>query len=299
MKTEKIAPTAIFTPFGGRVEIQMFGRQTGDWNIKELCETGQSTSPDDVGARIAKVTKENKIARILAPRPSIFNARIANCKEFVGITIEHDGWNPHFAYYKPAEGVELGLASDTKFWGYDAGFFYTADCAVIVLHDSKTGKTIASHAGRDSLVDRTHVETGEPGRNRSSVIDSMLHELYTVNKKDIRAFICGAIKAHPHYLNTSLSPNIFNFKLLKFLEETTPNVKSFSGDTMFLSILSLIEEQLIARGISSDNIGTDCSDVVNDVDASGEHTWWSHTRWLSNVRIGPDGRNGILVVRKW
>ncbi len=290
----EIKPTAIFTPFGGRVEIKMFGRQTGDWSLKPL--DYEDKNKEILLNRIACITYPT-IERVWAPRPSEFNARILEPIQMTNEAIGHYQGSEkthtmHILWKGPAEGVEI-MSTKTC-----SAFFFTADCAVIVLSDRETGRTVASHAGRDSVLDRSVILNGEKSRSHFSVVDSMLE--YFEDKTRVRAFICSGLCMHEHPLNAEkIEHQIYNQNVLKYLQKKFPSSFFVSGYSLYISVINIIEEQLIGRGIKPDNIGTDCSDPVNDKNERCEFTWWSHSRWLVEGQKGHDGRNGILVTRRW
>jgi len=296
MKTEIMEPTAIFTPFGGRVEIRMYGKQTGDWSLKPL--DYENAGKEKLLNRIASITYPD-IERIWAPRPTMFNALIVEPTKMTlrGIGHHRGAEKTHTVCILcagPAEGVEIMSPKNC------AAFFFPADCAVIVLYDPESGKTVASHAGRDSLIDRQFLLTGNKSRKHISVVDAMIDAFSKdTDTSNLRAFICGGINAHPYQFLPDSEHIIYNLVLLRFLGMTTPNAVNVKQGIMYISITALIEEQLFGHGIRPENIGMDCSDPVDDKDVSGKYTWWSHTRWLQEGHKGPDGRNGILIIRRW
>jgi hypothetical protein len=158
---------------------------------------------------------------------------------------------------------------------------------------------MAAHAGRDSLVDRELILNKKPGRKHFSIIDAVVEESGPRNREELRAFICGATSAHVHSLEKSSQYAEYNWKLVRYLESTFPSAQSVQGDELYLSITNLIKEQLIGHGVRPENIGTDSCDPLTDLSKNHHHLWWSHGRWLREGQKGPDGRNAILVIRKW
>ena len=286
----KVEPRAVFTPFGGRIHIIMYGKPH-NWDRK------LGDDPEHYGNffhQVFDATEDTGVSYIYTPRPKVFNAAIAKKEDFhkkcgsQAILLALGG--------KIAEGVEVYEPENGKQSG---AYFSTADCAVVVLHDSETGTTVAAHAGRDSLLDRTLVATGEMGREHISVIDAMIDYMGKDRTGKYKAFICGAISAHRHLLKTGLEYTNFNWSLLRFLDRTIPTAREVKEGVLYLSITELIEQQLIGSGVLPYNIGTDCADPYSDRLSNDDYTWWSHSRWIEDGKSGLDGRNGVLVIRRW
>lgn len=295
----EIKPTAIFTPFGGRVEIRMFGKQTGDWSLKQLGTENETFFKERLST-VSHVLTDLRLVRIYAPRPKIFNAKINEVDDFYhsGATHVPSPTETTWLFTAVGEGAIVRDSSKLHEDFFPITFFYTADCAVIVIHDPKTGRTVASHAGRDSVIDRSLILTGEKSRPCFSVVDSMLQ--FFEDKSRVRAFICGGLSRHEHPLNTNNPEHLqYNRAICEHFQGNFPNSFKLRSGSLFISVINIIEEQLISHGVSPDNIGTDCSNTVDDNDETGEFTWWSHSRWYEEGKEGPDGRNGILVVRRW
>ena len=303
MNESIIKPTTVFTPFSGRVEIQMFGRPI-NWSLKNIRTEDDWNDNPILRDNLMGLALKTSVWDMFCPDISKFNATIC-CHSDLIVTIPLLGdLNPKLWRGFDAEGIILPEPNGTHaqhpfdFKTAEGAFFSTADCAVVVLHSPMTGKTVAFHAGRDSLIERSFIMTGKHEREFASVVDAAVAQFDDTELPVMRAFICGTASNLVQPLDNPEHAG-YNLRLSEHMAIHYPTAITISNRKLFLSVTELIEQQLIARSISPSNIGTDCADVLSDRSKNGEYLWWSHQRWFQSGQSGPDGRNGILVIRKW
>ncbi len=300
---ETIKPTAVFTPFSGRVEIRMYGKPH-NWSLKGINSEADLEANSALRDDLMSVALESGSWDIFCPDASKFNVKVCTYTELENIIPLAGTFTPKLWRGREAEGIVLpdpkgnGGKNPVGLPAVEGAWFATADCAVVVLHSSVTGKTVAFHAGRDSLIERAFVMRGKQKRDHASVVDAAMAQFTLYEKCFLRAFICGATRAHFHQNDPAHAE--YNGKLREYLSEKYPDSygESLSGD-LEVSIQSIIVTQLIRRHTVIDtDIGLDCIDI-DDHSAEGDHLWWSHQRWFQKGQEGVDGRNGIFVIRKW
>lgn len=289
----------MFSLFEGAVMINMYGFPE-DWSIKSLCNW--EDRPSTIKERLAAIGYQSNIKTLVAPRPLEFNARILALGENGGseqmkcIQCQNESWCVNLCVpKKPFEGIVIPKTLREN--GF-ASYFYTADCAILILHDQKSGRTIATHAGRDSLIDRSYIEKGSENRRYKSVVDAAIACFEEKMRPNLHAFICGAIPKEffGHDLHDPAC-GLRNQHLCRFLEKTYPDAITVENNMLFICLRTLIRLQLIRHGIHPSAISADGINTVSDRE-NGEYMWHSHRRATCfTERVNYGKRNGTLVYR--
>lgn len=225
----------------------------------------------DVAHTAKKLSRES----IAVPQVYTFNARVSTTLDFP------------VRYFLDGVEIRTGLLADAVVLrkGESAGIV-TGDCPTLVIENIKTGDTVASHAGRDSNIDRQKIDTGIPSREHDGVVSSIL-SFTQWNPEDLRIFICAGIApehfdhpwAHPTYGES-------NKKMTEWISENYGR-ECVLGDVEngCIDMPALIRAQCIHSGISAEHIQHDGIDTYSD------ERFWSHR----NKNKG-GGRNIVIVT---
>ena len=113
---------------------------------------------------------------------------------------------------------------------------------------------IVAHAGRDSLIDRALVGSGERSRQNMSVVTAIMERFwqYKISPSlvSFRVMFAMPSSAFVHHFEHSV-PGKFNRKLLQFLQKSAPNaIGEETGESFCLDLGALIMEQGIDAGVS-------------------------------------------------
>lgn len=274
-----IKPTRILNSRCGKAGIYLFG-------------TPYDFGPQGDAAIIKETLKfyiSNGVKNVLAPSCKKFNAEIV-CENDLRHKIRlRGGLVIHQGVF--ADGVILNKKKE-------AFFIPSADCSTIIVTGNKL--MIATHAGRDCLIDKGEIHTGKPSRKHRSVVDAMMEKLIMAgeNKKTLRVFITCGIKAEnfPHPINHPQHGGK-NKILIKHL------LAKYGGDCLkgkpeegFISLDNLIKIQFIRHGVPPENIANDGIDTYGD-NILGKYLWHSCAR--GKTEREKKRRNGILVIKNF
>lgn len=232
---------------------------------------------------MARQAGENGIKNLWIPRPTNFNAEIAGPNQFEQVW-DIDGVLVHTGIM--ADGVEL--LPDEGFW------ISSGDCPTLVVMDKDSNRVIATHAGRDCLIDRGEILRSRPTRTHRSVVDVIWNRLEPENPRAIQAWVyCGiGPEGFSHDINHP-EHGEDNQTLINWL------VKHY-GTGVFagpqpqgqLRLHQLIRKQFWHYGVTPRQVKTDHVDTWGDLnELTGKPAWWSRRR-------GDSGRNGVLVTRQ-
>ena len=232
---------------------------------------------------MADQAQKNGVKHLWVPRPTTFNTLIASPQQFERVwdiddVLVHTG--------VMADGVEL-LPND--------GFSISSgDCPTLVVVDKKSNRIIATHAGRDCLIDRGEILRSRPTRNHRSVVDVIWNRLEPEDPRAIQAWVyCGIGPegfshdvGHPEYgedNQTLISWLIRHYGTGVFADPQSQGK---------LRLLHLIRKQFERYGVAPRQVKTDHVDTGRDLNQlTGKPAWWSRRR-------GDSGRNGVLVTRQ-
>ncbi|MDP3735631.1 MAG: laccase domain-containing protein [bacterium] len=287
-------PSAIFTPFDGKVEVRLFGRNGADvdWRIDAVRRQEELEHAEALEqfSQLRHVALQAGIDTVYAPDHSRFNAAICESEDF---TERISLANSKFALLRGplAEGCVLPPHS--------GAWFSVADCHVIVAYNTATHWVIAAHAGRDSLFNRAAIVGDiEPTVRSASVVDAIINGIRRGISAEIKVFVAGGI-GPVHFTHDPRHPRyaVANKAILAHFYATCGHLASGGYPASgCLSIPEIIRAQFQHRDIEPSNIATDGTDTYSALDADNDYVWWSHRRAVS---LGQhDGRNGVLVIRR-
>ncbi len=226
---------------------------------------------------IAEAAQSEDIKKVTVPRVSFFNARTALTNDFP-ITYKFQGVE-----------IRTGIDADAVILrpGENA-LIVTGDCPTLVISNEKTGEVAAAHAGRDSLIDRVHIDTGIPSRKTDTVVESIL--LATGwEPRDLSAFICAGIG--PEYFTHPWEDPVHgerNRKMIQWIIERygKENIVGKKEEGR-IDMPTLIRSQCILLGVNPSQTYHDGIDTYTD------ERFWSHRNREKN-----EGRNAALVTNE-
>lgn len=278
---EPVKPTKIFRTHCGKIKVCLFG-------------TPNDFGPQGNSAIITETLKfyagVNGVKNIFAPSCKKFNAEII-CAENLRHKIRlRGGLVFHRGCF--ADGVILTAKGDSF-------FVSSADCPTIIAIGEKI--VIATHAGRNCLIDNGKIHTGKQSRKHRSVVDAMIENFLMTGEKisNIRVFITCGIKSEnfPH----SINHRQYGEKNKVFIEYLTANYGKccFRGDIEdgMISLKDLIKIQFSMHGVPSDNLYSDNIDTHSDKNYSGNHLWHSCARGKTSEE--KKRRNGVFVIKNF
>lgn len=281
LRKERVATTE-HVLWNGAVEVRCFGRKTGDWTLKPTAMEAERGNPTLL-QRLAYLREHYECGRIVIPNPSLFNSAIVHSRD-------NNAWNEEWLYGHVVRGPYADAVVFTE--GTQSFAVASADCPTVILNAPDKGITVAAHAGRDSLFDRSFVLEGVRIKNRGSVIDEMVHACmaYGADPRSLRAFIaCGISGARFSHHTDNPEHGPANVKIIEHF------VREYGKDTVLhpkhgtISLLATIRSQLRSHSVRDDRIGHDAADTYGDLDTDGAPVWASQRR-------DGKGRNLVLVT---
>ncbi len=289
-QTVEYVATACFPIFNHTVSLYGFGIVEDEpdinWSLKGI-ET--STDPKQSHGHIVHTLGRLGVEKVYAPSPDTFNSKIAVIDDSADQKMVRIRLNETTSLYRgiKADGInKLPLKS--------AFAMSAADCALVVV--SFQNNLWVAHSGRDSLLDRKHINEGVASKRHSSVIDAIMGDIDPKLRSQAKAFIGFTISKGPHFQHSIHDPVYGepNELMLKWLasQYITQDERNFFGDEFWqhgqFDMTWLIKKQLESYGvhdIKSDNICT-----FSEKDHRGNYKWFSQRRT-------PGKRNLFVVVR--
>lgn len=242
---------------------------------------------------LRRVLESHNVVRALSPKP-VFSASVAVPDQLTSERL------PNVFRGADADGVVLEKPGD-------AYLLTSADCLCTILRDPQRGTTIATHCGRDALIDRGFLE-GKPPRERHSIIDAAMDVMVARGWEQgnrLDAFLTVGIG--PVQFTHFTTPTVWN---AQGKEEMNPHVKvnrsliSFlmatynrighgvvmNVDSGAINLVRLVKAQLARWGVSTETIRWDGIDTAMDTRDDGTYKFHSNRR-------GDTSRNLVLVQR--
>ncbi|MBI2108868.1 MAG: laccase domain-containing protein [Parcubacteria group bacterium] len=268
----EVSPTKTYEhEWGGlKTKILLFGKPN---NFLSLVS---NTAGLDI---ITGHAREHGVLRVFAPRVTSASKMIVDKDCFTKVMICN---GRKVSYGIDADGVLIPSQS--------AFFIAPADCPTLVLQSSE-GKMVATHAGRNCLLDDGLLSgnTTHPG------VESVVYEglkLLRCNPQKIYASIfCGIGEQYFIHPIEGTPHQDKNEQLIKYVCKRWgrkcfgPNLPEGQ-----LNLFELISMQLREAGVQEKNIWHDGACTYSDLISKDKPMWWSHRR-------GDKGRNGVLVMR--
>lgn len=216
--------------------------------------------------QITHVTDIFRSGRVFAPSPALFNAKICSQKDMRGkapIPLLN-GKSVHRNKDCPADGTYLNPG--------EMGIISAGGCPLIVA--TCKNRLIFAHAGRDSLIDRKLIQSGVPGRERESVVDSIVEQFAEdIDFWSIHVYVYFAL--NPWVLSHPLnSPEYgtFNQKMFDYVgKKWKEGCATIEEGAVHLDLPLLIRRQFEQQGLPPLNIHT-------NFDRIDESPHFHHTR---------------------
>ncbi|QSH39054.1 hypothetical protein JXR01_01945 [Candidatus Kaiserbacteria bacterium] len=256
----------------GPAEIQLFsGAGDIDWSVDR--------SKLDTFDEILGVTPPN-IQKLWMPRPTEANGELAPQGDFSPLFDGHE--HPIIMGNCDADGCIVRHG--------DAFGLLSADCATLVAYADDM--VIAAHAGRDSVMDRTVIAGGDPSRDYSGILESIVVEFLDAGYRpqDVHLGIFGGIQSN--FLHDPTHPEYgeYNRGLIHYAKQFEGAlINEEIGDINMNALIRAKATQIY--GINPDKIIDDGVDSGSDRDAHGNLLWASHR----HAKNGHRERNFILV----
>lgn len=262
-------PTKIFRPFGLEgPKVLLFGRQKGDWNPSRL-RNGYNA---DRGLHFALSSLGDRYSfkKLFFPKPTDCNARLVMERDFTQ-SVSSGPCSLQVMMGVSADAVMIHRGS--------AGAIASADCPTIITYCPTTGVVIMAHAGAKSIVDVPHLIDGQPARNPSTVVDSVVAAMVGGHCSWPQVFITCGIERYHHPV------------LAKHLFTGVPTDPVVHGEIVYLK--RLVAKQFSDRGFGG--VTTDFIDTQTDKNKK-EYLWHSYRRGVTPEEKA--GRNLVLVVNR-
>jgi copper oxidase (laccase) domain-containing protein len=289
-QTVKYAATSHMSIFNGTVTLYGFGRMPDEpelnWSLKGI-ET--STDPSMSHGHIVHTLGRLGVEKVYAPSPDTFNSQIATIHEFESPEIVPITLNETTSLYRgiKADGISK-LPMNSAF------AMSAADCALVVI--SFQNSIWVTHAGRDSLLDRKHINEGILSKEHTSVIDAIMGKIDPDLRSDAKAYIGFTISKGPHFQHSIHDPAygeknklMLDWITSKYIPDNERNL--FEEDFWTSGQIDmewLIRKQLGAYGVT--NIESDGICTYSEKGSHGNHNWFSQRRT-------PGMRNLLVAVR--
>lgn len=287
---ELILPTAQFDPFP-HIHILAFGLPF-NWSTS-LLRSQEDVRQYDLGKRLFAITaNQENIETILSPCTQLSNSRICHPSELTTLIVL-----PAEPLAQSKISVRRGSDADGVIVGPRQAFYVsTGDCIVGVMIDTKSLKTVAFHASRESLIPKQWLEPEEHDEEprKPSVIDQAHSALQA--EGPIKVFLGCGIGAlnfdHPldHPKFGDQNKRLIRLVSSRYGQDCLVEDRMKDG---CLSLQTIARKQCLELDIPDRNIASDGIDTFADGDHNGKPIWWSKRR--GDIH----NRNGIFVFRKF
>ncbi len=283
-------PTASWGTSGGLdgAVAMMWGCPT-DWKTAELIEEGDQEKAPHVIGLLGGLAVRHRLRRILGPSVLKFNS------EFLSDTAQYP-WQ--LSLPSTACKLHRGLYADGfEVLPGEAGVIAPADCAIVVV-TTPSGRVFMLHAGRDSLIDRKLIDTGQQSKKHESVIFAAWDQLDPEEAKESMWVVLPSVLPGGHFEHPADHKvhGEFNQKLVRHISHHYPGGIFGDPGRGMLSVPEIITGQLVLQcGLPRRNIHIERRCTHQEVDQDGQHVWWSHSRDVATGQT-PGGRNLVVVI---
>lgn len=289
---DTIKPTLSVPIFDGEVAVHAFGAEHGcNFSFRGIDASKDPLSThEDVFSALASIPAR---CDYFAPSPVKMNAGVVSALNlFNGRVIVQKRRFPPYGEFKLYRGAFADGLTGLNMWnGY---VMSAADCALVVV---KCGDLIiASHAGRNSVIDMNRMK-GDPPRTFESVVESIYRWCVAEKscpKKNVHVWIGFSVSPGPHFAHKKSSTvHPHNRTMVDYVTRKYGKAcfadDGQHGELGWLDLKELIRRQFVHHGIPEENIVLD--DVCTCTDMKeGNYTWYSNVRDKEN-------RNLIAVVK--
>ncbi len=272
-----------------RVSIYYFGRIGGDWKLGFPIQGLLSDRETVVAREISSFAHRLGVNTVLAPNVSKASGKIARAED---LPIKVKGDDPPIIRRGLVEkngGLHLEFHDGAILGANEAFYVATGDCPTVIVTSNDSKKVIATHGGRDCLIDQEMILSGKPSRKNFSVVDSIMESFEGKNPERISVFIALGIGAeHFHHKWSDPKWGEVNRTLTNYVIQNFGR-RCIEGEREkgCINLPKIIFRQFEKYGVGE--LEWDGCDTYSDTE-NGEHLWHSHRR-----DKGP-ARNGILVV---
>lgn len=282
MKTSAsdIRPSKTLSLFDGVVRVFLFGRPT---------DFSKPFTRPEVMQTVTRLVRGLRIKKVFIPTTTDCNARVVDATpaNFKGLRYQGNGVT-----------VYSGASVDgVKMFQPAAVAFDTADCPVLILR-SPDGSVVATHAGRNSLLDAyARGVQGVPRRDPESVVFAALASLNGPASEVRSALVCGIGQPRFDHPAWHQQYGQRNLRMADYLFRHCGLVVEGPKDVIQINLAGIAQAQLGSRGVLTDRrrFFRDGIDTYGDKDSNGQFLWHSHRRDSESGE--GDSRNLVLVVR--
>jgi copper oxidase (laccase) domain-containing protein len=295
---EQIIPTLSVPVFGGKVSIHAFGcAGERNYSFREIDQSPDAyETHKDVFAALAAIPAD---CDFYAPSPVLMNAEIVEPDEIRAAPLAKR-WAmkrsvaPFGDFFLHRGLAADGLACLDPQTGYAMS---SADCALIVVECD--GIIIATHAGRNSIVDVPAIQGEQPRRNESVVETIFNNYVCLAEAKQTHVWVGLSISPGSHFQHVRGNPRFpHNDRMIDTITKKYGK-ECFKDDGQggalgWLDTKELIRRQFMHFGVPMENITLDSVCTYSDTDEDGRHLWHSNIR--NNIHADKHGRNLVAVV---
>lgn len=253
--SDPISPTVSYRLFDGAVDVDCFGRSSGNWALRGYRRSESEDHNPGIGSKMDALLESHRIGRLYLPTPRAFNGLLVNP---IDLKVPwHEG---RIFRGAEAEGVPLEKIQDAC--GIASG-----DCPTIIARNEATSLVIAAHAGRESLYDAERLFNGAPPRRFPSVVDAIMEALIGSDARQadrIEAHVvCGICQANFNHPHDASEQGMRNKKMCAHLNVPWGQDVVRHG---YLSLFELIVRQFAARGVDPARVHWDKVDTYSDME---------------------------------
>ncbi len=256
--------------FDGAVTVWVFGAYR-HWGYKGSSSVEIDQNNPGIVLDLQSIFSKLRMDRVVSPVPA-FNARVVgegDLKDEVMVGLWRGERADGTVIHTP--GTTFAIAS--------------ADCPTTVLYDPNRKILAALHCGREALIDKNLVQTGEKGREFPSVINAATDIMMRVHQTipmNLLGFVLAGIGPDNFEHPTVDHPYaVQNARLITHLQNEHMSFKNkVVPDPVLgkIDLFKLIKRQLAGRWVYSRNIETDGVDTATDVDTDGNYLFHSNRR---------------------
>jgi len=165
----------------------------------------------------------------------------------------------------------------------------SADCATVVAYSKDHLVTLAAHAGRDSVLERSFIKTGNACRQNLGVLHSIVAAMWALgyDPREVFLGVFGGIRTNFLHPPDHAEYGGFNRRLISFCKRIDGAV--LDDQTGDIDMYAVIAGVAVRIGILEKHIFFDDVDTGSDVDEHGNPLWASH-------RHGKPGMRNLCIV---
>lgn len=265
MSPHTVSPSLV-KAFGENVVINAYGTPL-DWTLRRLKKPEDARSESELCERLEwAIANLGAVTAVLAPSPMQFNGRVCAEEELTeAIKLPRGGLIKRGAF---ADGVELKPGQ--------AFMMSSADCFLVVARSGK--RVVAAHAGRDSVLNRKLIESGDSPFKYKNVVASVVEKF--PENESIEVFVGLGFGndgfAHPW---DHRKHGAYNRLMTRFVIDTYgKDCVAGAPEEGRIKLGDIIVEDFVRWGVPRENITRDAVDTSADSHNGSGYTWHSHRR---------------------